>query len=343
MNNPRAIVRLPLDATLLQQVAPLQLPNYRQLRFAGDSLRVSLDSFQASDQEILQRLYQELTKLFALLKQYWHDDAATLAAVQHYLRDTDWSAMIHAMRSFGGASLECTPSPQLSRVVHDVRGGGFVALSIFLQLIDMGMSEEADVSRLFYLTRDHLKIMRNAIAGLDLAGEAHDSQEYHHDVDLIAEKWHQATHHVADTSATVLVECHYCGSISESCLEFAALDRILYNLINNAVRFAADKMVYLVIFPLDEAAETLRFVVYNRSGAEHLTKLQTQFEDDLGKLFLGGFTTGGSGIGLRICAEFVTNAFGLATVEQGLECGYFGATQFDDYFVSWVHWPTAGH
>lgn len=343
MHESSAAPHHPLKTELLRQLAPLQLPNYRKFRFAGDSLRLPMDAFAPIDQDALRHLYCELSVLMDLLKQHWHDDEGTLAAVQQYLQEADWGAINHMMRSFGTQSLEADPPPQMGRVVHDVRGGGFVALSIFLQLIEMGLNDEADVSRLFYLTRDHLKIMRNAVANLDPAGEARDATENHHDIDLIVEKWNNSPHHVADLAATVLVESDYHGSISESCLEFAALDRVLYNLINNAVRFALDNMVYVRIFPLDDTDEVLRFVVYNRSSAEHLSMLHAKFERTLSEVFLGGFTTGGSGLGLRICAEFVTNAFGLETVEQAMQLGYFGATKHDDYYVAWVHWPTAGH
>ncbi len=342
MNETQNMAQLPLAVTALRQLAPSHLPTYRQFRFDGGALRVPFEDFAETDQTLLRTVYSRLVELLALLKEHWHNADATLHAVQAYLSESGWVQVVRQMQKFGNASLATAHHPQLNRVIHDIRGSSFTALSIFLQLIEMGLSDETDISRLFYLTRDHLKIMRNAVQGLDLAGEARDALENHHDISLIVEKWQGVIHHVQDRLATIHVECHYAGSISESCLEFAALDRVLYNLINNAVRFTADQQVYLAIFPLDANERVLRFVVYNRTTAAHLAELQQHYEDNLGQLFLGGFTTGGTGLGLRICAEFVTNAFGLPSVEHGLHHSYFGVTQIDDYFVNWVHWPTAG-
>lgn len=342
MNETQKLVQLPLTIEVLRQLAPLHLPTYRQFRFDGDALRVPFADFAAPDQALLRTVYPRLIDLLAILKEHWHDSRATLHAIQEYLNASAWLHVVRQMQKFGNASLATTHHPQLSRVIHDIRGSSFTALSIFLQLIEMGLSDETDVSRLFYLTRDHLKIMRNAVKDLDPDGEARDAQENHHDISLLAEKWQGVKHPVQDRLATIHVECNYTGNISESCLEFAALDRVLYNLINNAVRFTSDQQVYLAIFPLDETEQVLRFVVYNRTTSEHLAGLQQHYEDNLGQLFLGGFTTGGTGVGLRICAEFVTNAFGLPSVEHGLHQSYFGVAQIDDYFVNWVHWPTAG-
>ncbi len=343
MSGLYAMATYPLDRALLAQLAPLQMPNYRQQRFSGDDLRVPIEAFAPADREVAQHIYRELSQLMALLKQHWHDNEEALEAVKRYLSAVRWTDVIQKVRSFGTASVGAEPQHLIKRVVHDVRGGSFMALSICLQLIEMGLDDAVDGSRLFYLTRDHLKIMRNALVHLDPVGEARDAMENHHDIDLIVEKWHSAVYRVADdVIATIQVETDYHGSISESCLESAALDRVLYNLINNAVRFASDQNIHVWIFPLDDG-EVLRFVVYNRCSAAHWRVLNERFPSDLSAVFLREFTTGGSGLGLRICAEFVTNAFGLANPEQGIRQGYFGARQLGDSYVAWIHWPTAGH
>ncbi|NJO06876.1 MAG: hypothetical protein HC876_15890 [Chloroflexaceae bacterium] len=250
------------------------------------------------------------------------------------------------MQKLGAASYGQSQHPNLGRVVHDIKGGGFLALSIYLQLLEFGLYGEDDFSRLFFLTRDHRKIMRNAVQQIDPAGEIRDSQEIEHNVSLLAEKWYDALHQVRDgtVAARIHLDCRYTGSISESCLEFAALDRVLYNLINNSAQHTADGQVYFAIFPPDEDTvppADLRFVVYNRSTPEHLRLLAQRYDETMGELFLGGFTTGGTGHGLRICAEFVTNAYGLQSVEQAIAERYCGAARIDEFFVNWIHWPTS--
>jgi len=60
---------------------------------------------------------------------------------------------------------------------------------------------------------------------------------------------------------------------------------------------------------------------------------------NLRSLFQGGFTTGGTGQGMRICAHVVRHAYGLTDYDQALNVGYVGARLLTDYFVAWVHWP----
>lgn len=44
---------------------------------------------------------------------------------------------------------------------------------------------------------------------------------------------------------------------------------------------------------------------------------------------------------MRICADFVCNAYGLPTVDQALGEGHLGARFIDEFFVAWFHWPVA--
>jgi hypothetical protein len=44
---------------------------------------------------------------------------------------------------------------------------------------------------------------------------------------------------------------------------------------------------------------------------------------------------------MRICADFVCNAYGLPTVEAALAEGHIGARFLDGCFVAWFHWPVA--
>lgn len=336
----------PIRRELLYQLAPLHLPSERQLRYSGDGLRIDLADLAAEDQTLLYLLYTSLQDLFARLQNHQHDTTAGWQRVQAFIQEQNWTAQIKQFQKLGSASYDRPHRPDLSQAIHDIKGGGLVSLSIYMQLIEMGLQEQEDLSRLFFLTRDHLKIMRNAVRDLDPEGEARDQQFIHHNIQLVVEKWNHALHQVNDndTSAEIVLECLYDGNISESCLEFSALDRVIYNLINNAARHTTDGKVYLHILPLpfaSEHPESLRFVVYNRSTPEHLELLAEHYSDTLGELFRGGFTTGGSGIGLRICADSVCNAYGVKTFDLGLAGGYFGATRVEDFFVNWIHWPTA--
>ena len=113
----------------------------------------------------------------------------------------------------------------------------------------------ARISRPFYLTRDHLKIMRNALEDVDTVARERDRTARDHGARLLFEKWSSALHRLpGDRSARVEVDSTYEGPVSRRCLEFSALDRVLYNLMNNAVRFTANGVVTLYL--RESGAET---------------------------------------------------------------------------------------
>lgn len=332
----------PLDAATLSVLAPSQMVSYRTQRTTGDRLSVSLSEFGPTDQATIVALYQALSDLFLVLEATREDVDASRSATQTFIQRVDWHSLVKRTQLLGRGTAEQAITDQLGAVIHDLRGGSLTALAVNMQLLELGMLAPNDILRLFFLTRDHLKMMRNGIYDLDTARYQHDLQQRPHSVQLLVEKWSSASYRLQQhqRAAEVLVDCRFQGTVSERCIEFAALDRVLYNLINNAARFAADGQVYLTIFALPDGHD-VRFVIYNQASAEHQQRLRERFKDDLSSLFRGGFTTGGTGLGMRICAEFVTDAYGAGTVERSLAEGYLGAQLRDDYFVTWFHWPVA--
>jgi len=61
--------------------------------------------------------------------------------------------------------------------------------------------------------------------------------------------------------------------------------------------------------------------------------------EDRSALF-GGFTTGGTGLGLRIAADLVGRAYGVPHEMLPYD-EYVGAKLVGRTFVSWFHWPLA--
>lgn len=328
----------PLTPARLSALAPTQLVSHRTQRSTGTRLSVSLAEFSPDDQATILGLYRALSQLLTALEATREDVAASQAAMHGFTERAAWGELIKATQQLGRRPNAQPADDRLSAVIHDLRGGSLTALSVNIQLLELGLLAPNDTLRLFFLTRDHLKMMRNGIYDLDQDRYQRDLQQRPHSVQLLVEKWSAANHHLQQHTAEIIVDCQFDGIISERCIEFAALDRVLYNLINNAVRFAADGLVYLAIFPL-AAAHDLRFVVYNLTTDEHQQRLRERFDGDLSQLFQGGFTTGGSGLGLRICAEFVTDAYGVGSSERSVAEGYLGAQLHDNYFVSWFHWP----
>lgn len=332
----------PLPFVTLSALAPEVLPNNRASRYLGDNISVRMESFAPTDQVRARTLYSALQELLGIVRSTLDDYDAALPALRAYLQRWRWLELVREVQQLGEDSPHISNDDTLGKVTHDIRGGGFQALSIILQFVEFGIAQADDIHRLFFLSRDHLKIMRNAVVDIDEQGYERDRTDNLHNVTLLTEKWQRVVHKVRGHEAVVLVDCRFEGNVSERCLEFAALDRVLYNLMNNAVHNTADGMVYLSIMPFPEAdPQNLRFVIYNAVSPEQQARLTKQHPQQLGGLFRGGFTTGGTGLGMRICAEFVTNAFGLRNIDEGLRGFYFGAAIEQGCFINWFHWPIA--
>lgn len=332
----------PLSSSILQALAPQLLVSHRTQRYAGDNQNVALDEFPPAVRAVVERLYATLIDLFEVLKTQ-RDQPGGLAAVQSWLAQQGWDGMIEAVQQVSLQEVAPAPSQRLREVLHDVKGGSFFALSISLQLLALGIAQGDDLTRLFFLTRDHLKMMRNGIRDIDPLRTERDRQQQDHHMRLIVEKWTNMVYRLgSSTSAAVQVDCTFDGNIAERCLEFSSLDRVMYNLMNNAVRHTADGQVYLSIFPVGGAEpHDVRFVIYNRIAPEQAARLRERFGSNLSRMFTEGFSTTGSGLGMHICAEFVANAYGVPSLERCLSERYLGATAVDLFFVNWFHWPIA--
>ncbi len=341
LETPNPVVA-PLSTAALRALAPTNLISYRTMRYQGDNISIGMADLVEPDRQLVAQLYTILRDIHVILEQGWQNPSPTLQLLHALMQRVDWNHLIQKIRTMGNATLATRRDDMVRKVVHDLKGGAFLALSMQLQMLELGLMEEESLLRAFFLVRDHTKIMRNAIRDLDTDRYETNRSPRYHNVELLIEKWSHARHHVPDATVEIVLDCQFTGSVAERCLEFAALDRIIYNLINNAARHTSDQHVYFVILPLDgDPPHDLRLVIYNRITPDHRAQLQAKHGSNVGALFNGGFTTGGSGLGMRICADFVANAYGIATIAEGLAQGYFGAMLRGDYFVNWVHWPVA--
>lgn len=294
----------------LSDLAPALLPNFRKRRYLGDDLCLPLSQFTPADQERVRRLYQLLEEAFALLKINADFTPEQLAHVSGFVAAQDVNALIEMVQPFGTESYRARPSELMAKTIHDLRGGG---LGLFL--------------------------MRNALLGLDDEKRAADLEPKLHSIGYIVEKWTDAMLGSAERPLRLEIESRFHGNISECCVEFGALDRILYNLINNACRHAASGMIQLFILPLPETnTRDLRFLLINRISTADEERLT---ERELSDLFRPGVSSTGSGFGMTVAADFVTNAYGLGSRDRALKERYLGAKLVDGHFAAWFHWPIA--
>lgn len=334
----------PLSGRGLLDLAPLDISLQRTRRYTGDHMNTPLDLFHPSDRDLMQKMYDRLFALFELLRPMSGTKDGKPVPFKEvealHLADlTPWA------QELGTASLKSVKDERVPKAIHDIRGGCLAGILVTLDLIRCEVypwSRQYGM-QVFRLVRDHLKMFRNCVPQVDPVTVQRDRAEHGHPISLLTEKWKDAAYRLtSERSLEVIYECAYEGSISERCMEFSALDRIVYNCMNNAGRFAEDARVYFHIFPLDEDAKTpvLRMVVANRISAGHAAELRRRFPDGLERLFRARESTDSSGYGLNICADFVASAFGLGNWKSAVDRRYIGLKVTDDCFTVWFHWPS---
>ena len=341
----------------LLTLAPLRLRNFRQVRYDGDGQCVRLDGLAARDQMLVRDLYVRLSELLYTIADTTASDTQKWAGVQSWVARHDLDAVIGDVREIGLASHEQNPTETLAKAMHDVRGGALSSLLGRLQFLSHLRTETETLNVFFVQTRDHLKIMRSAVVGLDEPRREADHKPKAHAMALMLAKWQQSVvgPQWRERPIQMHIGCHYEGPLTECCLESAAMDRIFYNLAANACRYAADERLEMVIFPVAESGGDgcLRFVLSNRVSEADAGRLRFQVPaggadsthlgtgESLFALFEPGVSAGGSGFGLTVVADFVAQAFGLSNRTEALHERYVGAILDGDTFRVWFHWPQA--
>ncbi len=345
----------PISEALLA-LAPVRLPNLRKTRYQGDDLCVDLGGLTAQDQASIRWLYQALSELLFSIADLSTDDDQKWQDVRQWLGRYSLDDLIDKARELGTTSHERNSSEELAKAMHDIRGGALSSLLGRLQMIESLPHVEKQLKTLFVLTRDHLKIMRNAVIGLDDTRRDADRRPKAHAMQLMLDKWHDSVvgPNWQERPVHMNVDCRYAGPLTECCLESAAIDRIFYNLAANAARYSAGGQIEMKIFPVPDAAgECLRFVLSNEVSERQAGYLQSLVEHrgadsrDRGSqasifaLFDPAVSSTGSGFGLAVVAEFVAAAFGLRNPEVALRERYVGAILEGLTFQVWFHWPVA--
>ena len=326
-------------------LGPHQLQNRNPFRYQGEQERVTLAAFAEQDRNLLHRAYETLLELYVPLRHAHLEHGSQRKLLEGFVRSEKYRELALTMSHLGHATRAAQASAHdVQRLVHDLRGGAYQALSFRLQLLEAAPERVNGLQTIYFLVRDHLKIMRNCVADLDPERFAADACAKDHDVGLLVEKWSQPEFSATADPVQVDLRCHYTGTLCESCLEFSSLDRIIYNLMNNAARFTADGGILFALGGVPVAQpDAVRLVVANTVTPSHRAVLLAKFGDSPGELFRGGFTTGGHGVGARICADFCAHAFGLSNFDEALGAGYFGARWFDEVLATWFHWPIIAH
>jgi hypothetical protein len=317
-------------------LAPTDLPNFRSARYSGGGLEVPLGDLAPDDRALVRRVYDAVLGI-ALSRPdgpTWSPDPGFVARV----RAVGEEPFVRSAQRLGEATVRAGAGPLARKVIHDVRGGGLTALVGTSGLLALGLPDPELLVTCGRLARDHCKIMRGALTDLDPPRRAYDERLNRHGVEEFVRTWDNVTVCEYGREVAVAVTCAFDGGVAASCLENGAIDRVLYNHVNNAARFTADGRVALAIFGIDNGRLT-RWVVSNAVAAGQREWLAAAAGGDLGRLYAGGVTSGGSGYGLASCGDFVAAAFGLPSARAAVAAGYLGARLAGDQYQAWFHWP----
>ena len=305
-------------------------------RYMGTGVSWSYERLAPADKASIRSLYDAMTQLMALPIWELEDTRAQREAVLKWREAVNWNGCWRNIAALGPETYALIGSDaQLRRVIHDLRGGPMTSLVLCIARLQNDSS--LDPQYIWLLARDVLKIARNCFPDLDPERYQADVAEKGHSVRLLGEKWSKVKN-----PTPVEVTMNFDGHIANSCIEFSALDRVIYNVMNNALRESVptDAPVELKVLAESghEQTEDVRFWIANQISQAQYDEITHRFGDDLSDLFLTGYSTTGSGVGLQIVAEFVGNAYGL-TPARAVEKQVLGAYAGKGVFGVWFHWP----
>ncbi|MBP3956363.1 ATP-binding protein [Gemmata sp. G18] len=327
---------MPTIPHALYELAPVTLASNRSERFDGAGYEVPTARFAPADRELLARVYRDVNGLPLLWNTMRH--APDFAALEAYIQRVGDEGLMGAARQLGAATQAAGAcDPAVRKAIHDIRGGGLTVFLGTAEMLGMMPGDHALVRRCVDAARDHAKIMRNLLPDIDPAVRAADEATKAHGIDHFTDKWDGMATQGPAGPVSVGVRCAFTGAISARCLETSSIDRVVYNYVNNAVRFAAGGAVTLWVFPV--AAGLTRWVVQNAIAPDQAEFLAARAGADFANLFAGGVTRGGTGVGLANCAEIVADCFGLPSPAEAVRRGYLGARTSGAEYYSWFHWP----
>jgi hypothetical protein len=314
------------------QLAPINLRNQSTSRYDGSGFSASLSDFTLVDVELLKVIYENIKSVYDLWLYMKETPQYSL-----FKNNVEWlrsSEMVNIGKALGSESEYS--SPHIHKILHDVRGGALMAMiSSATRIAIFDLYHDLEVMRSFvFLARDQAKMMRNAIHDIDIPTRTADERFMIHSVYDYVKKWNHFEYHFEQKVIVIKVRCYYEGNVTTCCLEASALDRVVYNLINNALRFSAGNEIFLTIFLI---GDILRWVVENQITPENIQWLKEHVGDDLQDLYKGGISNGGNGIGLTNCADLVAASFGISTI-NAIEDRYISSKVIGSTYYACFHW-----
>ncbi|HAA55750.1 MAG TPA: hypothetical protein DCE42_13385 [Myxococcales bacterium] len=330
-----------MDMTGLKALAPLDIRSRRSIRFDGKGFELTKEDLGERDLLIVQKLYEALQTFL----QRFCGETFSEEELKSFLDGISEDTFYKEITSLGLETYDQkTITPMMRQAFHDLRGGALTAFLGYASLLSSVPPKQSTIAEIIRkmetIAKDHTKMMRSILPFLDPVQWEYDEEERLHPVEGFVTKWQNLSVRIGEQEIGVRVKLNASGFLTSRCLETSAVDRILYNYINNAARFSAEDEIELAVFFANP--ESLRFVVRNEITTTQKEWLRENIPLDknerLSPLFEGGYTRGGNGVGLSGCAAIVSDSFGVI-VKNALAEGVLGACVDEDSFYAWFHWP----
>ena len=323
---------------ILHQLAPNDIDIRRTERYDGGGMGVLLKDFDPEDISLILRVYNTIKMIYDIsLYASTHQNQSDYSLFENIIKRLDTPEFTSSVRKIGTyTQSNDTASPQLQQVVHDIRGGSLMSLIGYAGLLLQDPTNAQFLKTAIALARDHAKMMRNAIPDLDIPVRNADESIKIHNIDSFLDKLDGAIIKFAEKQVQVSVHTTFDGDISNRCLETSAIDRIIYNYLNNAARFTSNGQVKTSVFQINP--KVIRCVTENEVSKDQQMWLENNITD-LKKLFDTGITRDSTGIGLNTCAEFIKQSFGLINAQEAVNQAYIGTKLIENRFYAWFHWP----
>lgn len=327
--------------SIARGLAPANLPNHRAERFDGTGFSMKLDHLSHSDVRPVQEIYAFLRGTYDLwiYMEGKPNYPLLVEHLQHVARGSLVSKQSFANMCAGlgyDSQWNKAASEDSQRVLQNVKRGALTTFLGYLNRINESSSPE-QIDTCVALARDHAKVMRSALDDVDTWIRQVDMLISVHAVADYCTKWEHVTVH--ERKKDVSIRCHMraSGFLSARCMENASVDRIVFNLVNNAVAGCSGGDVDLWVLDVEE--HLLRWVVRNPVSEQQVRDLHGAGQEDLTHLFTDHGTPDSYALGLVNCANIVAASFGLAGGREAARLGHIGGKVIDGFFYAFFHWP----
>lgn len=315
---------------------PDALASSREARYRGGRFTLKLSSaFSREEARVFRDLYEILLDLNTLASPARGLGRNQLDAACSFARKSNFMQIAHEIEGMH-KNLDTMRGNAITIVFYEIVSGPFRSIRASIELLREWEPTPEIVQTLFYLSRDHLKIMRSVLLDLDPERRARDATQRLHSIDLLLEKWENARYQTPEGALYVSMENEFRGFVAERCLEFAELDSFFYHLANNTLRFASEPHLYIHV--TQRKGDNLLWTFGNPVSPQQAKAVQEAAARE-GSLFNYGASTGGTGLGLAILGSCVAYAYGYENTQQAEAAGVFGHLVRDGCFLLWFHWP----